>query len=150
MFFPKLATKATSFVLDKFERKISGTGAVTAGKVFTLFISNEDMDYIIKIVESLENSGLLIDGTYGTIRHEIKKQEGGFLGAMMTPLTASLIVFITSSLIQPVVSWLINTIFGKGQKGECLPLLALLLMMEALGKGVTRAGSGFNNMDKNW
>ena len=35
---PKLATKATSSVLDKFERKISGKGAVRAGKGFTLFI----------------------------------------------------------------------------------------------------------------
>ena len=68
---------------------------------------------------------------------------------MMTPLTASLIAFVTSSLIQPVVSSLINTISGKGQKGECLPLLALPVMIEVLGKGVTRAGSGFNNMDKN-
>ena len=33
-----------------------------AGKVFTFLISNEDMDDIIKIVKSLENSGLLIDG----------------------------------------------------------------------------------------
>ena len=31
-------------------------------KVFTLLISNEDMDDIIKIVKSLENSCLLIDG----------------------------------------------------------------------------------------
>ena len=149
IFPPKLATKATLFVLDKFERKTRGTGTVRAGKVFALFISNEDMDDIIKILESLENSGLLIDGTSGIIRHKIKKQEGGFLGAMMTPLTASLIAFIISSLIQPVVSSLINTISGKGQKGECLPLLASSLMVEALGKEVTRAGSGFNNMDKN-
>ena len=36
------------------------------------------MDDIIKIVESLENSGLLIDGTNETVKHEIKKQQGGF------------------------------------------------------------------------
>ena len=35
---PKLATKATSSVLDKFERKISGKGVVSARKGFTLFI----------------------------------------------------------------------------------------------------------------
>ena len=35
---PKLATKVTSFVLDNFERKISGKGPARAGKGFTLFI----------------------------------------------------------------------------------------------------------------
>ena len=94
---PKLATKATSSVLDKFERKITGKGAVRAGRGFTLFISNEDMDVIIKIVESLEKSGLLIDVSTETVKHEIKKQEGGFLGAMMAPMTASVIVPRASS-----------------------------------------------------
>ena len=51
---PKLATKTTSSVLDKLERKISGKGAVRAEKGFTLFISNEDVDDIFKIVESLK------------------------------------------------------------------------------------------------
>ena len=46
----ELATKATSSVLDKFERKRSGWGAVRAWKGFTLFISNEDMSNIIKIL----------------------------------------------------------------------------------------------------
>ena len=32
----------------------------------------------------------------------MKKQEGGFIGAMMTPMAASLIAPMTSSLIQPV------------------------------------------------
>ena len=47
---PKLATKATSYVLNKFERKISGQGAARAGKGLILFLSNEDMDDILKIV----------------------------------------------------------------------------------------------------
>ena len=45
--FPKLATKVNSSVLD------SGKGVVRAGKEFTLFTSNEDMDDIMKIAESL-------------------------------------------------------------------------------------------------
>ena len=49
---PKLAGEVTLSVLDKFNRK-------RAGKGFTSFISNEDMDDFIKIVESLEKSGLL-------------------------------------------------------------------------------------------
>ena len=68
----KLATKVTSFRFDKFERKISGRGAIRAGKEFPLFISNEDTD-IIQKVESLEKSGLLIDGATETVKHEIKK-----------------------------------------------------------------------------
>ena len=49
-------------------------GAVRSGKGFTLFISNEDMDDIIKIVKSREDSGLLIYGATETVKHEIKKE----------------------------------------------------------------------------
>ena len=73
-FLPKLATKATS-ALNKIERKISGQEAVRAGKRFTLFISNEYMDDVIKIVEPLEKSGLLIDGATETVKLEIKKNK---------------------------------------------------------------------------
>ena len=47
---PKLATKAILSVLDKFEIKINGVAA-RAGRAFNLFISCEDMDDIINIVE---------------------------------------------------------------------------------------------------
>ena len=77
---PRLATKATSFVLDKFERKISGEGPVRAGKGFTLFISDEDMDDTIKIAELLEKSGLFIDGATETVKHELRKTKVDFLG----------------------------------------------------------------------
>ena len=45
-----------------------------AGKEFTLFISNEDMNGIIKIIKLLEDSGVLIDGVTETIKHETKKK----------------------------------------------------------------------------
>ena len=68
---PKLATNlATSCILDKLERKISRIGAVRAGKRFTLFISNEDMNDTAKILEPLRNSGLLTE----KVNHEIKKK----------------------------------------------------------------------------
>ena len=73
-----LATKATFPVLDKFERKVSGQGAVRAGKGFTLFISKEDMDDSIKIVESLEKSGILIVGAIETVKNEISKKKVDF------------------------------------------------------------------------
>ena len=48
------------------------------------------MDDIIKIVKSLEDSGLLIEGATETAKYEIKKQEGAFPGARMAPMAASL------------------------------------------------------------
>ena len=52
---PGLVSNLTSNAINKFERKISGKGAVRAGKGFTLFISNEDMNDIIKIIKTLEH-----------------------------------------------------------------------------------------------
>ena len=57
------------------KKKVSGKGAVRAGKGFTLLISNEDMNDIIKIIKSLEDSGVLIDGVPETVKHEIKKNK---------------------------------------------------------------------------
>ena len=81
--------------------------AEITGKGFTLFNSNEDMDDIIKIVESLEKSGLFTDGATEKVKHEIKKQKSGFLGAMVAPMAASLIALMTSSLMKLVPSSLI-------------------------------------------
>ena len=64
----------------KIERKISGKGVARAGKGFTLFISNEDMDDFIKNVESLEKTGLLIDGANETVKNQVKKKKVDFLG----------------------------------------------------------------------
>ena len=41
---------------------------------FTLFISNEDMNDIIKIMKSLEDSCVVIDGITVTVKHKIKKK----------------------------------------------------------------------------
>ena len=38
------------------------------GKGFTLFILYEDMNHIIKIIKSLEDSGMLIDGVTETVK----------------------------------------------------------------------------------
>ena len=40
-----------------------------AGKGFTLFIANEDINDIIKIIKSLENSNVLFDGITETVKH---------------------------------------------------------------------------------
>ena len=77
-----------------------------AGKGFTLFISNENINDIITIIKSLEDSGVLIDGVTETVKHKIKKQEGGFLGALSASLVAS--------LVQPVISSVVKGISGRG------------------------------------
>ena len=66
-------SNVASNAINKSERKISGKGAVRAGERFTLFILNEDMNYIIKIIKSLEDSNILIDGIAETVKHEMKK-----------------------------------------------------------------------------
>ena len=57
----------------------------------TLTISNDEMDDILKIVKSLENSGLLLKGVSETIQHEAKEQRVGFLSMLLGTLGASLL-----------------------------------------------------------
>ena len=57
----------------------------------TLIISNDEMDNILKIVKSLENSGVLLKGVSETIQHEAKEQRGGFLGMLLVTLGVSLL-----------------------------------------------------------
>ena len=45
----------------------------------TLIISNDEVDDILKIVKSLEDSGLLLKGVSETIQHEVKEQREDFL-----------------------------------------------------------------------
>ena len=101
-----ILSNLTSNAINKFERKRSSKRAVRAGKRFTLFILNEDINDIIKIIKSLEDSGVLIDGVTETVKHETKKQEGGFLGALIAPLA--------TQLVQPVISSVVKGISRRG------------------------------------
>ena len=56
-----------------------------------LIISNDEMDGILKIVKSLEDSGVLLKGVSETIQHEAKEQRGGFLSMLLGTLGASLL-----------------------------------------------------------
>ena len=49
------------------------------------------MKDIIKIVKSLEDSGLLLKGVSETIQNEAKKQKRGFLSMLLGTLSASLL-----------------------------------------------------------
>ena len=57
----------------------------------TLVISNEEMNDIMKIVKSLEESGLLIKGVRETIKNEGKEQKGIFLSTLLGTLGTSLL-----------------------------------------------------------
>ena len=78
----------------KFGRKIGRNGA---GKGFTLFIFNENMNDVIQITKSLEDSIVLIDGSPETVKYKAtkkrkekeKKREGLFFPALLALLAAT-------------------------------------------------------------
>ena len=81
---------AMSAIDGSIKNKILGSGMTT------LIISNDEMNDILKIVKSLENSGLLLKGVSETIQHEAKEQRGGFLSMLLGTLGASLLGDILS------------------------------------------------------
>ena len=54
-----------------------------------LMILNNEMEDIIKIVNSLEDSGLLLKGVSETIQNDAQEQKGGFLSMSLGTLGAS-------------------------------------------------------------
>ena len=76
--------------MEVLKKKMLGSGATTS------IISNDEMDDILKIVKSLENSGVLLKGVSETIQHEAKEQRGGFLGMLLGTLGSSLLVDVLS------------------------------------------------------
>ena len=67
------------------QRKICGLGTTV------LIISNEEMENVIKIFNSREESGLLIKGISETIKNEAKEHKKGVLGIFLGLLCASLL-----------------------------------------------------------
>ena len=86
------------------------------------------MKYIIEIVKSLEDSGLLLKGVSETIENEAKEQKGGFLSMLLGTLGASLLG---------------NNLAGKGMNraGEGA-------MAKRQGRGIVRAGYGNKKVQK--
>ena len=111
-------TAAASAADAGIHKKILGSGNST-----TLIISNDQMD-ILKIVKSLEDSGLLLKGVSETIQHEAKEQRGGFLSMLLGTLGASLL----------------GDVLSKGLSGKGV-IRAGKGTIRA-GKGVIRAGKG--------
>ena len=64
--------------------------AISSGTT-TLIISNEEIEDIMKILKSLEDSDVLIKGVTKTIENETKEQRGRFLGLCLGALVTSLL-----------------------------------------------------------
>ena len=77
-------TAAMSAINGSIQKKIHGSGV-------KLIIEQEDIKDIIKIIEALENSGILLKGVTKTIENENKEQRGGFLSMLLGTLGASLL-----------------------------------------------------------
>ena len=77
-------TAAMSTIDGSIQKKIHGSGV-------KLIIEEEDMNDIMKIIEALENSGILLKGVSKTIENETKEQKGGFLSMLLGTLAASLL-----------------------------------------------------------
>ena len=61
----------------------------------TLIISNDEMKDIIRIVKSLEDSGLLLKGVSEAIQNEAKEQKGRFLSMLLGTLGANIGKYFT-------------------------------------------------------
>ena len=73
-------TAAMSAIDGGIQKKMHGSGVTATSDTnsTTLIVANEDMNDIMKIIEALENSGILLKGVTKTIENETKEQKGGF------------------------------------------------------------------------
>ena len=111
---------AMSAIDGSIKKKMLGSGATT------LIISSDEMDDILKIVKSLENSGVLLKGVSETIQHEAKEQRRGFLSILLGTLGASLLGDVLSKGLsgKGVIRAGEGTIrAGYGSKGSSLKKL---------------------------
>ena len=76
---------AASAIDAAINKKVLGSGTAT------LIISNDEMNDILKVVKSLEDSGVLLKGVNETIKNEAKEQKRGFLSMLLRTVGASLL-----------------------------------------------------------
>ena len=123
---PLVLTAATSAADAGIHKKILGSGhnrpSSSASHNTTLIISTDEIEDIIKIVKSLEDSGLLLKGVTETVQNEVKEQKEGFLIMLLGTLGARVLG---------------NLLTGEGRyragKGEGI---------NRAGEGIARAGYG--------
>ena len=119
-------TAAASAADVGIHKKILGSGNNT-----TLIISNKNMGDLIKIVKSLEDSGLLLKGVTESVQNEIKEQKGGFLSMLLGTLGAILLG---------------NLLTGKGTFHAGKGVNKKGKGIHRAGEAIVRAGEG-NKMD---
>ena len=73
------------FKKKKKKKKKHGSGTTT------LIICNEEMNEVMKFVQALEDSNILLKGVTKTIKNETKEQKGEFLSILLGALGASLL-----------------------------------------------------------
>ena len=78
-------TAAASAIDAGIQKKMSGSGTTT------FVISNEKMNDIMKIVQALEDSNILLKRVTKTIKNERKEQKGEFLSMLLGTLGTSLL-----------------------------------------------------------
>ena len=71
--------------MQEFKKKIYGSGTTTS------VISSEEMNDIMKIVQALEDSNILLKGVTKTIGNETREQKGGLLSMLLGILGASIL-----------------------------------------------------------
>ena len=81
--------------MQQYIKESSGSGsydsrAIGSGST-ALIISNDEMEGIMKIAKSLEDSGLLLKTVSDTIQNEAKEQNVGFLSMLLGSFGASLL-----------------------------------------------------------
>ena len=117
-------SQATSAADAGIHKKILGSGNHPSHNT-VLIISNDEIVDIIKIVKSVEDSGLLLKGNTETVQNQVKEQKGGFLSMLLGTLGASLLG---------------NLLTGKGiyraDKGKGA-------IAKSQGRGINRVGEGF-------
>ena len=89
---PLWLTAATSAADAGIDKKILGSCCPSSSAAWTtmLIISNDEIRDIIRIVKSLQDSGLLLKGVSKTIQNEAKEQKRGFLSMLLGTLGVSL------------------------------------------------------------
>ena len=113
-------TAAASPADTEIHKKILGSGKHNT----TLIISNNEMEDIIKIVKSLEDSGLLLKGVNETVQNEAREQKGAFLSMLLVTLGATLLGNILAS----------NGVIAKSVTEET--------KSKREGRGINRPGEG--------
>ena len=101
-----LGITATASVIDVgIQKKIHGS---IRPLPTTLIISNKEINDIMKIVQTVKNSNILLKGVTKTIKNETKEQKGGFLSMLLGTLGASIM-----RMNQDLMTFVLETICLK-------------------------------------